>query len=168
MAKEKSAEKKKEKEKYDKTDHQWTVDILDNEFRKESDRAVVILVASLLDEALTSSLKSYLTPIASSSDEIFDGSNAPLGTFSSKINMIHRLGLISSRFCRDLHLVRKIRNSFAHNIFGCTFENGSVKSRIDELIKSAIGAKIDKKEAELPDGHKGDFIVITAENKSPT
>lgn len=137
MAKEKSAEKKKEKEKYDKTDHQWTVDILDNEFRKESDRAVVILVASLLDEALTSSLKSYLTPIASSSDEIFDGSNAPLGTFSSKINMIHRLGLISSRFCRDLHLVRKIRNSFAHNIFGCTFENGSVKSRIDELIKSS-------------------------------
>lgn len=146
-----------------KSDHQWSFEYLLKEFNKESDRASVILVASILDESLYSLLRSYFVPIASSNDELFEGANAPLGTFSSKIDIAYRIGLISSKFCRDLHLIRKIRNSFAHDIFDCTFENGSVKSRIDELIKSAIGKiTADDGDESIPKGHKGEFLMIAS------
>ena len=114
----------------------WNIDYLISEFGKESDRAAVILVTSLIDETLTDLLRLHLLPSPSASDEIFDGVNAPLGNFSSKINFGFRVGLISAKFARDLHLIRKIRNQFAHNVFGCTFDDGSVKQRIDLINKS--------------------------------
>lgn len=116
--------------------HQWSVDFLHDEFDKESDRAAVILVASLIDECLTALLKSHLVPIAQSQDALFDSATAPLSTFSAKIDITHRLGIISAKLCRDIHLIRKIRNSFAHDIYGCSFSNGSVRSRVDEIYKS--------------------------------
>ncbi len=111
-------------------------DVLLAEFGKESDRAAVILAASVTDELLRTLLSAYLVPVTSSNDEVFDGANAPLGTFSSRIEMAYRLGLISVKFTRDLHLIRKIRNDFAHNIHGCSFNDARIKSRILELTRS--------------------------------
>ena len=93
-------------------------------------------VASLIDEGLTSLLKNFLVPQPSANDSLFDSATSPLSTFSAKIDMSHRLGLISNKLCRDIHLIRKIRNTFAHDIYGCSFENGSVKSRVDALSHS--------------------------------
>lgn len=101
-------------------------------------------MASLIDECLTALLKGYLVPIAQSQDSMFDSATAPLSTFSAKIDISHRIGLISAKFCRDLHLIRKIRNSFAHDIYGCSFENGSVRSRVDEVYNSICALKREK------------------------
>jgi DNA-binding MltR family transcriptional regulator len=111
-------------------------EVLLAEFGKESDRAAVILAASVADELLRTLLSAHLVPVTSSTDELFDGANAPLGTFSSRIEMSYRLGLVSVKFARDLHLIRKIRNDFAHNIHGCSFDDARIKSRILELSKS--------------------------------
>lgn len=111
-------------------------DVLHAEFSKESDRAAVILTASIADELLRRVLIGRLVPVSSSSDDLFDGGNAPLSTFSSRIEMAYRVGIISVRFARDLHLIRKIRNEFAHNIHGCSFEDVRVLSRVNELNKS--------------------------------
>jgi DNA-binding MltR family transcriptional regulator len=51
--------------------------------------------------------------------------------------MCYRLGLLSDRYVRDLNLIRKIRNEFAHNIQGCDFNHTSIYSRIQELDKSS-------------------------------
>jgi DNA-binding MltR family transcriptional regulator len=69
----------------------------------------------------------------SSVDCLFEGGNAPFSSFSSKIDVAYRLGAISNRLCRDLHLVRKIRNDFAHNIEGCHFSDQKVNNRVREL-----------------------------------
>jgi DNA-binding MltR family transcriptional regulator len=111
-------------------------EILRTEFSKETDRAAVILTGSIADELLRSLLAGRFVPVSSSSDELFDGANAPLGTFSSRIEMAYRLGEISVKFARDLHLIRKIRNEFAHNIHGCSFDDARVRSRITELSNS--------------------------------
>jgi DNA-binding MltR family transcriptional regulator len=110
--------------------------IVHKEFDTESDRAAVIVAASILDELLRSFLVAKLVPVSSSNDELFDGANAPLGTFSSRIEMAFRIGLISVKFARDLHLVRRIRNDFAHNIHGASFEDTRVKQRVSELDNS--------------------------------
>lgn len=145
------------------------LNLLYEEFEKESDRAAAILAVSLIDESLFTLLKSYFIPSANSNDELFEGGNAPLGTFSSKITIAHRLGLISSNLARDIHLLRKIRNSFAHDIYGCNFENGSVKNRILELDKSITIASLDNfREAystavnkEVVKGARGDFLILS-------
>lgn len=132
--------KKKEK----RHTHQWTVDFLFQEFKKESDRAAVIMVAALIDEALTALLKNYFVSITSADDGLFENPTSPLSTFSAKIDICYRMGLISVKLSQDIHLIRKIRNSFAHDIYGCNFESWSVKTKIDMLRKNLSGLEQDE------------------------
>lgn len=164
--KETKPEKAKSKSK-EKNSHQWQFDLLIEQFSKESDRAAVILVASIIDETLETLLKAYLVPIPNAQDSLFDSATSPLSNFSSKIDMAFRVGLISGKFARDLHIIRKIRNSFAHDIYGCDFNNGKVMSRVRELENSAsrdwIASKSSiKREDNLLDGTRGVFLFITA------
>ena len=112
--------------------------LFNKEFAKESERAKVILSAAMLDEALAAVLRAHLVPCPASSDQIFDGANALLSTFSARIDFCHRLGLISGKFARDLHLIRKIRNQFAHNVSGCNFSDSAITNRVAELRKSFV------------------------------
>lgn len=160
-----AGKKTTEKESNEKRDENWQFNFLLGQFKKESDRAAVILIASMLDEILGTLLKSFFVATPASEDSLFDNATSPLSTFSSKIDMAYRAGLISSKFSRDLHIVRKIRNSFAHDIYGCSFENGSVKSRIMELENSVLHSKkIDSvgRTDDLLDGVRGMFLYITA------
>lgn len=116
-----------------------------DEFKEESDRAAVILGAAKLDLLLYQVLQQYLAPSTGSKDELLDG-DSPLGTFSAKILLTNRLGLIDNEFTRSLQLVRKIRNSFAHEVSGCTLNSGAHRDRVKELV--------------APLKHKNAFIVI--------
>ena len=113
--------------------------IFNEEFEKESERAKVILSAAMLDEALDALLRATLVPGSGSSDNVFDGPNAALGTFSARVDFCYRLGLISNKLTRDLHLIRKIRNEFAHNVTGCTFTVSAVSNRVTILRQSFKG-----------------------------
>jgi hypothetical protein len=104
-----------------------------NEFRGESDRAAVILGASKLDQMLGMVLEKFLRPSANSTDDLFSN-NGPLGTFSAKIELTYRLGLIDSSFCRSIHLSRRIRNNFAHEVYGASLSSGSHKDRVKSLV----------------------------------
>lgn len=103
-----------------------------NEFKNESDRAAVILGAAKLDILLYQLLTKFLITSPTGTDELFDG-DAPLGTFSSKINLAYRLGLIDKNFSKAMHLIRKIRNSFAHEISGISLDGGGHADRIRQL-----------------------------------
>lgn len=104
-----------------------------DEFSNESDRAAVILGAAKLDVLLYQLIQKLLVPTASSTDELLDG-DSPLSTFSSRINMAYRLGVLDARFTRALHLVRRIRNSFAHELASSTLATGSHRDRVRELM----------------------------------
>lgn len=103
------------------------------EFRRESDRAAVILGAAKLDSLLYLLLTKTLLPNVGEQDELFEG-EAPLSSFNAKINLAYRLGLIDTQLSRALHLIRKIRNSFAHEISGCSLNSGAQRDRVRELI----------------------------------
>jgi len=103
---------------------------------EESDRAAVLIAGALLENALTALLQSALVPNPSALDTLFDGAVAPLGSFSAKIDLAFRIGAISPQLSRDLHLIRRIRNEFAHRPAACQFEDQDIRSRILELSKS--------------------------------
>lgn len=102
------------------------------EFYSESERAAVIVGASKIDEILERLISKVLLPMAEKEDELF-GNEKPLGTFSSKINIAYRLGLIDLEMRRALHIYRKIRNDFSHNIFGCRLNQEPHINRLFEL-----------------------------------
>jgi DNA-binding MltR family transcriptional regulator len=135
------------------------------EFAKESDRAAVILTAAMLDNALYQLLRTVLVADTSSTDELLEGANAPLSTFSSRIHAAYRLGLLSKRFARDLHLVRNIRNAFAHNITGCAFDEGGVRSRVTELGRSLnilVKLTVPKHRKTAPETPREQFQFFTS------
>jgi hypothetical protein len=84
------------------------------DFKSESDRAAVILGAAKLDMMLFQILQARLIACASGKDELLEGDN-PLSTFSARINIAFRLGIITSELARALHLVRRIRNALRTN-----------------------------------------------------
>jgi hypothetical protein len=104
-----------------------------DEFKGESDRAAVILGAAKLDALLAQVLDRHFLPSLASNDELLDG-DSPLSTFSSRINISYRLGLITSDFAKALHLVRRIRNAFAHEISGVSLSSGSHSDRLRSLL----------------------------------
>ncbi|NPU93980.1 MAG: hypothetical protein HPY82_18880 [Gammaproteobacteria bacterium] len=65
-------------------------------------------------------------------DKIFDG-YGPLATFSAKTDMALLLGLITERVHKDINLIRKIRNIFAHEAEKVGFEIDQVKGLCAKL-----------------------------------
>jgi hypothetical protein len=97
----------------------------------ESERGMTVLVAAELDRALEFLLKSYLAP-GKSRDELFSGGSPPLGSFSARINIARSLHLIRQDEYELLHLIRHIRNEFAHNP-DASFSNARILSWLSAL-----------------------------------
>ena len=85
------------------------------EMNGESDRAVAIVGAAWVEEALSDSITSFLQVHEEAHKRLFR-SNAPLASFSSKIDLSKLLGIVSDTIWSDLHRIRDIRNEFAHHI----------------------------------------------------
>lgn len=109
---------------------------LQAELKNESSRGVILISAAMLEEALRELLSRFLVPNPSSSDTLLDGPTSPFGSFSAKIDGAYRLSLISDAFCRDLHIIRRIRNEVAHKPQGFSFDDPAAKSRIEALAQS--------------------------------
>jgi len=108
---------------------------LKKQLRSETDRGAVIVAAALLEDTLEHMLSARLVPSPERDDELFSGPYAPLSTFSAKIDFAYRIGLIRLSVRSSLHLLRKIRNEFAHSAMEGSFESQSVSSRLRELFK---------------------------------
>ena len=82
-----------------------------------SDRSCVIVAAAYIDELLRYILQIFLSSPSNEKEdnELFSGYGS-LSSFSSKILLSYRLGLISNYEYRALQTIRKIRNTFAHDI----------------------------------------------------
>ncbi len=101
----------------------------------ESDRGSVIVSAAMFDDILSELLKHKLAPSIEKKDELFDNGSAAFSSFSARIDLAYRLGLIRVNVRATLHMVRKIRNDFAHVSEPNTFDSPKVKSRVLEIFK---------------------------------
>ncbi|HUW84440.1 MAG TPA: hypothetical protein VMZ31_16770 [Phycisphaerae bacterium] len=124
--------------------------------KSESDRAKVILSACYLEELLLQLLAIVLQPCTKDKDPLFHGATAPLGTFSAKIEMAARMGLIPDDTQKSLHYVRKTRNRFAHDLVGCNFADPQILDWNRELHQLNDHATSERR-ATFSDGPIGDF-----------
>jgi DNA-binding MltR family transcriptional regulator len=102
----------------------------------ETDRGCAITAAAFVDEELKQLLSAALVDERELVDEAFKR-NGPLATFSARADFAFLLGLLSRDAWRDLHLLRRIRNDFAHSPDPLSFTTESIQSRCGELTYSA-------------------------------
>lgn len=79
-------------------------------------RALVIIAGAYLDFLLQRLLSAGMADVKWKGD-LFDGQGA-LATFSARIDVACAMGLLPESIRRDLHLIRKVRNHFAHRVPG--------------------------------------------------
>jgi DNA-binding MltR family transcriptional regulator len=105
-------------------------------YTKETDRGAALLAGAYADTALEVILRRCMVQDDAAQEEIDElfTDSGPLGTFSAKIRMVLALGILPAVFCRDLNLVRQIRNDFAHHAGEVTFETPSIRSRCEATI----------------------------------
>jgi hypothetical protein len=85
---------------------------------ERSVRPLLIVGASKVDDLLLELLRVFLLPKSTKGndqDELLDGDN-PLGTFSSRIKICRRLGVIDETLNLALQRLRILRNLSAHSI----------------------------------------------------
>ena len=98
------------------------------EFQDETDRGASIMAGSILDEKLKKILYDFLIDCKQTKD-LIDGYGAPIGTFSSRLNLAFSLGLISEHEFQDCNTIRKIRNEFAHKFeLDFSFKDQKIKN----------------------------------------
>jgi hypothetical protein len=95
------------------------------ELTDSPDRSAAIVASALVDDHLTTVLIGSLHNDPEIMGQMFRGSG-PLASFSAKIKLAFLVGLLSQRACNDLHTIRRIRNTFAHELGELSFKSQSV------------------------------------------
>ncbi|WP_316189227.1 MltR family transcriptional regulator [Bradyrhizobium sp. SZCCHNS1054] len=109
---------------------------IDELYYHASDRAIAIVVGSMIEMRVSALLKDAMveerTSLKIRGETIHSRmfhSSGPLGSFSSKIRLAYLLRLLSERAFRDLENLKDIRNLFAHDIEIGSFELQTVSDK---------------------------------------
>jgi hypothetical protein len=100
-----------------------------DEMQNESDRSAAILLGAELDDTLGQILEKHLLPPRAKKDGGAIGK-----TFYARIELTNRLGLVHPLFHRELHLIKDVRNEFAHKKLGITFDDTEVQVITSKLV----------------------------------
>ena len=125
-------------------------------FRDETDRGAAVLAGSFVENYLGIYLQNRQVD-SSLSKKIFS-STGPLSTFEQRIDFAQAFGFLPRTVCRELHLVRKIRNHFAHHPKSSSFKEAPVSDWASALATSATVKSKLGKDFRLEDG-KTAFLV---------
>jgi hypothetical protein len=141
---------------------QKAVELIELEFNGSSDRAAAIVSAALLDSKLEHMLRARFVPSSDSKDRLFDGPQAILSTFSARIAMAYRAGLISDFERQKLDFVRDIRNRFAHAFERMDFMDRSIadKCRHHELPIDYIVPPLEFKQ-DIENNFESKKLILT-------
>ncbi len=98
-----------------------------DELKHESDRGVVLIVAAFLDEQLEMLLTRHFIDDPKIAAELLSSGSGPLGSFSSRMKLAYCLDLIHPQHYKDLQVIRKLRNEFAHSHIRVSFESDRIR-----------------------------------------
>lgn len=98
-----------------------------DEFGAESDRAAAVLGGAYLDDLLAQAIAARLVTGGrrQGGRDLLKG---PLFSFSNRVELSYGLGLIGALEAEDLGTINAIRNAFAHQLHGISFESDQITS----------------------------------------
>jgi hypothetical protein len=111
-----------------------------SELNSQSDRGAGIVAAAVVEDALTSAIRSRLVELSNTRWEALFGRMRPLSSFSAKIELGMALGLYDDNLRRLLDMLRDVRNLFAHRMEPVSFND----AKISDLVRNAMPARAPK------------------------
>ena len=99
------------------------------------DRSAGILAASFLQDRLVKAIKVRMVPDQKIISLTFKG-YGPLADFRSQIDIAYLLGIIEIQRHGILHVIREIRNRFAHRLDADDFNTNIIKDLCDKLFSA--------------------------------
>jgi DNA-binding MltR family transcriptional regulator len=103
------------------------------EFYDESpDRGIAISLPAIVEDRLASILTLTMLDNKKLLNELFQPSG-PLGTFGTKITLVYMMGIVNEDVYRDLKVINKIRNCFAHRVDIKTLTQPPIKAWIESM-----------------------------------
>jgi hypothetical protein len=102
--------------------------------KAESDRGVMILSATMLDDALITALGRILPGANRKLKDQMFSNDGPLSTFSKRIIFAEAAGLTSPAVARQMNMIRQIRNVAAHAHAGVDFSLDEVKQALATIF----------------------------------
>jgi len=127
------------------------------DMEKSDDRSCAILSASYIDHCLDLLIRNSLLGNENTIKELMSATR-PLSTFSAKSNIAFCLNLIPEGFFNDITRIRKIRNKFAHQFKGMTFNDEPIKTWAMEMGTESSIEKVGISE-EILSNPRDRFIV---------
>jgi DNA-binding MltR family transcriptional regulator len=113
------------------------IELILDELKNEPDRAAALIGASMLEHALQEAIRSVLRSFHAEKDkdtlERLFGGHGIFSGLSAKILSAFALRIIGPVAQRDLDLINKIRNEFAHDMNPLYFNTPRVQDRCKEL-----------------------------------
>jgi DNA-binding MltR family transcriptional regulator len=110
-----------------------------HEMENASDRSAAIVAGAFLENYLALAIMSRMRSFSDSDNDdrrvkkqVFENTG-PLTTFAAKISVGYALDLYGKRPREDLHLIRDVRNHFAHTMEPCEFSDPDVRQFCDKF-----------------------------------
>lgn len=117
--------------------------------RGQDDHSMVLSLATFIEDTLGRLLLAYFRD-CKATRELISGFNAPIGTLSSRIKAVYAFGLATEDQFKDMEILRKVRNRYAHNWEGVSLEQNDIRAMIGQLS----GYTFDQKPIEGGDREK--------------
>lgn len=133
----------------------------------ERGRGLVLVGAARLDLALEHVLKAVMAPCSDPDDKLFTPDRS-LGSYGAKISLAARLGLIDASIEQALHVIRRVRNDFAHSAGEPSLTEPRHQTRLQrvysEAERSALWmamAPLLQSQPELSAQEQGFILLVT-------
>jgi DNA-binding MltR family transcriptional regulator len=101
--------------------------------RGKDDIHVGIIAVSIIEATLERLLISRLHKSDKKFLDVLFQNRGPMSDLNSKILIGEAIGLLTTALAKELHVMRAIRNAFAHSKIPISFENAPVKKEVDTL-----------------------------------
>jgi hypothetical protein len=119
----------------------------DSELKKQRDRGAGIIASAILQDHLLAAIKTRLT-VGSEVEANMFKTSGPIGSFGTQIDLGFLLGIYPNYVREQMHLIRLIRNEFAHNVQPVSFRSQRARCAKLNLPKGA-GKPMQKVWAEI-------------------
>lgn len=125
------------------------VDVALEELNTESDRGMMLLIATQLEDALAHYITLKLPGMTKSEHEGFLGPEGPAGAFGVKIKLALGMGILNRRAYDALEIVRHIRNAGAHSIRPVTFDTPIIREAVISVASPDLADQMQSANAEV-------------------
>lgn len=112
--------------------------LADDDLENESDRGLVILSATRIEDALKHRLKEAMPNMDKKLDDELFGPMKPLSSFSSQIHMVYALDIVDKDEWRKLNYIREIRNRCAHSDKHLSFARKELRNAAKLIVPDNV------------------------------